>query len=285
MTAPPDVRAPGAPRPERAIRGVVIDLDGTALERVPRLHARTRASLRAAAARTPVIVATGRMYLSALPWARELHIREPLVCYDGAVVRAMPESGETLGPVLRAEPLPREQAVRALHLARQHGWYCQVYADEQILCEELRPESDLYSRVSGIPVHEVADTEPYVTAGTPKVLFVVIDAAENARCRRVLHEQLDSGARVTQSRPEYIEVVNASVNKAVSAQAVTALLGLSLADCLAIGDAPNDIEMLQAAGFAAAVATAPVEVLEHADVVCAPPEEGGVADVLEALGI
>lgn len=285
MSTPPEVRAAGAPRPERVVRAIVVDLDGTVLERVPRLHTRTRDALRAASARAPVIIATGRMYLSALPWARELHVRQPLVCYDGAVVRAMPDGHDGPGPVLRAEPLPREQAVRALRVARQHGWYCQVYADEQILCEALRPESDLYSRVSGIPVHEVADAEPYVSAGTPKVLFVVTDATENARCRRILLEQLDSCARVTQSRPEYIEVVSASVNKAIGARAVCAQLGITLADCLAIGDAPNDIELLKAAGYAVAVETAPAEVLEHADVVCAPPERGGVADVLESLGL
>jgi Cof subfamily protein (haloacid dehalogenase superfamily) len=283
VTVPPDVRVASAPRPGRNVRGIIIDLDGTALEREPRLHPRTRDAIRATAARLPVIIATGRMYVSALPWARTLHIEQPLVCYDGAVVRAMPASDETLGAVLRAEPLPAQAAIRALRLARQHRWYCQVYADEVILCEGLGPESDLYSRVSGIPVRAVADTEPYVSAGTPKVLFVVTDDAENARCLGTLRDELDSSARVTQSRPEYIEVVNAAVNKAVAAEAVSERLGFTLADCLAIGDAPNDIEMLKAAGFAAAIATSPRDVLDHADVVCAPPEDGGVADVLEAL--
>jgi hydroxymethylpyrimidine pyrophosphatase-like HAD family hydrolase len=54
---------------------------------------------------------------------------------------------------------------------------------------------------------------------------------------------------------------------------------------VAIGDAPNDVEMLDAAGFAVSVATSRPEVLAAADATCVPPQDGGVADVIEALGL
>jgi phosphoserine phosphatase len=54
---------------------------------------------------------------------------------------------------------------------------------------------------------------------------------------------------------------------------------------VAIGDAPNDIELLAASGFGVAVATARPEVLAVADATCAPPEDAGVADVLVAFGL
>ena len=40
-----------------------------------------------------------------------------------------------------------------------------------------------------------------------------------------------------------------------------------------------------AAGYAVAVSSSRPEVLAAADAVCAPPEQAGVADVLEALGL
>ena len=63
------------------------------------------------------------------------------------------------------------------------------------------------------------------------------------------------------------------------------IAGSSLADAVAIGDAPNDVELLRAAGYAVAVASSRPEVIAAADVTCAPPEEGGVADVLAELGL
>ena len=62
------------------VRALVVDLDGTTIDYRQQLHPRVRNAVRAAAARVPVIVATGRMYRSALPWALELGVHEPLVC-------------------------------------------------------------------------------------------------------------------------------------------------------------------------------------------------------------
>ena len=78
-------------------RAIVVDLDGTTIDYRQQLHPRIRAAVRAAARRMPVIIATGRMYRSTLPWAEELGVREPLVCYQGAMVRAMPSPGGAAG--------------------------------------------------------------------------------------------------------------------------------------------------------------------------------------------
>jgi Cof subfamily protein (haloacid dehalogenase superfamily) len=280
-----DIRAAGAPRPARPIRAAVLDLDGTCLDQQQRLHPRLRDAVRSAAQRLPVIVATGRMYVSALPWVRELGVREPVVCYEGAVVRAMPEDGEVIGALIYEDVLEAGPAIRALHVARQHRWYFQVYADEQLLCEEQRPEADMYARVAGVPLKKVDDLEPWLAQGTPKAVCVVTDPIEIALCIQTMTQQLAGAARVTQSRTEYVEIVNPAVSKAVACALVCDRIGVDMHDVLAVGDAPNDIELLDAAGFAVAVAGARQDVLEHADVVCASPEEAGVADALEALGL
>jgi Cof subfamily protein (haloacid dehalogenase superfamily) len=271
--------------PAVPVRGVVIDLDGTCLDGRQRLHPRIRDAVRTAALRMPVIVATGRMYVSALPWAQALRVSQPLVCYEGAMIRALPQAGQVWGAILREEALGADPARRALRVARAHHWHAQVYIDEQLLCEEQRPEAELYARVAGVPVHVVADLEPLLAAGTPKLVCVVLDAAEAEHCARAMRDALHGTARVTQSRPEYVEIVSPAVSKAAACGFVCERLGMSLADCVAVGDAPNDIELLEAAGYAVAVSGARPEVLAYADAVCADPEEGGVADVLEALGL
>src|ERR1700730_13839165 len=90
MTTVTDIRAAHPLAGAFVPRVVVLDLDGTTIDYRQRLHPRVRDAVRAAAARVPVIVATGRMYRSALPWALELGVHEPLVCYQGALVRGVP---------------------------------------------------------------------------------------------------------------------------------------------------------------------------------------------------
>lgn len=284
--SPPDIGAPGAPRPGSAPRVLVLDLDGTTISKGAFLHPRTRAAVRAAAGRLPVIVATGRMYVSALPWVRVLGVTEPLVCYEGAVVRTLPGAHDGLGDVLLEQPLRPEPAVRALQLARRNDWHIHVYEDEVLLAERERPELHMYTAVAGVGYKIVPDLEPLLARGTPKAVCVIDHVDEVRRCIDAMRAELSGTARVTQSREQYVEIVDPKANKAAACQLVCERLGVTLADAVAIGDAPNDVELLDAAGFAIVVASGRHnDMLSHADATCAPPTEAGVADALEALGL
>jgi Cof subfamily protein (haloacid dehalogenase superfamily) len=285
VTPPPGITHPDAPLPAFAPAALLLDLDGTVIDHDVHLHPRVRDTVRAAARRVVVVIATGRMYRSALPWARDLGVHAPLVCYQGAMVRELPSDGR-IGDVLLETGVTPDAALRALLVARQHGWYFQAYADDEILCDEDRPEGELYSRISGVERTFVPDLEPIVRAGgSTKGVCVVPDPAEAQRCRVALSKALGGEARVTPSRPEFIEVVSPEVSKAGACALVCSRLGVDVSRAVAIGDGPNDNEMLDAAGYAVAVDTAAEEVLAHADVTCAPPERAGVADALAALGI
>ena len=267
------------------VRALVVDLDGTTIDYRQQLHPRVRDAVRAAAARMAVIVATGRMYRSALPWALELGVHEPLVCYQGAMVRGMPAYQGDPGEPIFEQALREAPARHALHVAREQGWHYQAYQDNELLCDQDRPEAHLYSRISGVPFRLVPDLEPLLALGTTKAACVIEDLVEVDRATALMTRELDGSARVTRSNPEFVEILDPNVSKAAACEIVCAGLGCSLAETVAIGDAPNDIELLEASGFGVAVSTSRPEVLAVADAVCARPEDAGVADVLEALGL
>lgn len=266
-------------------RGIVIDLDGTSIDYRQQLHPGVRAAVRAAALRLPVIIATGRMYRSALPWAIELGVSQPLVCYQGALVREMPGQDGSPGAVIYERALRPAPARSALHLARKQNWHFQAYQNDELLCEQDRPEAWLYASISGIPFKLVPDLEPLLAQGTTKAACVIEDPVEVDRASALMREELGDTARVTRSNPEFVEILDTEVSKAAACEIVCDRLGFTLAEAVAIGDAPNDIELLEAAGFAIAVATSRPEVLAVADATCAAPEDAGVADVLEAFGL
>jgi Cof subfamily protein (haloacid dehalogenase superfamily) len=279
------IDAPGAARPATTPAAVLLDLDGTCLDSEDQfLHPRTREAVRESARRLPVIIATGRMYRSALPWCRELGIHTPLVCYQGALVRELPPP-EGAGTVLLDEGVPSAVALRALRVARAHNWHFQAYQDDELYCEQDRPEAHLYARIAGVPINFVDDLAPLLRRSTSKVICVIEDPREVDRCIATMTRELKSDARVTRSLPQFVEIVSPRVSKAAACALVCERLGVRISDAVAIGDAPNDVEMLDAACFAIVVSTAPASVLAHADATCAPPREAGVADALAALGL
>ena len=92
-----------------------------------------------------------------------------------------------------------------------------------------------------------------------------------------------SSPRATRSLPPFVEVTDPRASKGRALRGLCERLGLDPSRGVAVGDAPNDVDMFQAAGFAVAVRGGREEVVRSADAVCEPPEQAGVADVLETL--
>lgn len=286
-----DIRSPDAPGPARPPRVVAIDVDGTLVDHEQRLHPRTRAAVLAAAGSAAIVLATGRMYRSVLPWARLLGVHAPLICYQGAVVRAVPDDGAALidgvpqGRLLAEDAVDPASGLIALRVARAGNWHVQAYHDDILYCEQDRPEAHLYSRIAGVDFTLVDDLTPIMERGSTKVVCVVVDPEDAERCEDAQRAALGAAARVVRSQREFVEITSPRAGKGRGLRVVCDSLGVSLDEVVAIGDAPNDVDMLQAAGFAVCVRTSRPEVVAVSDAVCAPPEEAGVADVLEALGL
>ncbi len=81
------------------------------------------------------------------------------------------------------------------------------------------------------------------------------------------------------------EVSVAGVHKALGLQQVVDHLGLTRDDVVAVGDGPNDVEMLRYAGLAVAVEGADAALLAVADRTVPGPADAGVARLFEELGL
>ena len=280
-TTPPPIEQYTPPFTPKA---VALDVDGTLIDTSLFLHPRTRDAVRAAATKVPVVLSTGRMYKSALPWARELGVVEPLVCYQGALVREQPAPvGD--GSVLLEQGLAGEWSVQAVTIAHDRGWHVQAYIDDELLCDEDRPEAHFYASIARVGIEFVPSLAEAVRNGSTKVVVVSADPAVTDAAIAVYREVFGANVRVTRSLDQFIELVDPRVSKAIALDTVLRRHGVTLGESLAIGDAGNDIEMIAGAGVGVAVAGARPEVLDAADATCAEPAEAGVADVLERLGL
>lgn len=256
-------------------QAVAIDIDGTLIDRSLEITPRNLAALQAAMARgTRVILATGRMYRSALRYAEEIGTEEPVICYQGGVVRAPG------GEILREWPVSPEDAVAALRLARELDLHINLYHDDVFYVEETGWGAKRYAEVSQIEAQVVPDLMELARQGSTKIVFV--DHPERLKeLEPVIRARLEPRARVTFSVPEFLEVVDAGVSKGAALAYVCENSGLDPAHLLAAGDAPNDVEMFRYAGFAVAPRDAFPEALAEADGVIPPPQEDGIAAMVE----
>ena len=253
---------------------VASDLDGTLLRTDGSVSDRTRAALGAVTeAGSTVLAATGRPPR----WVEGLHLDLGVdalcVCMNGAMLLDL-DSGEVLDHLPFAEGVAAEiaaavrEALPGVIFAGQLG---ARFAREPDWVPMYPHASDLVAPLDEL----VAETVTKLIVRHPEVPLPELAEA----VREVAGER----SQVTFSGMRIVELSAPGVHKAAGVATAARLLGRDPADVLAFGDAPNDLELLQAAAWGVAMGNAHPAVLAAADETTATNDEDGVAVVLERL--
>ncbi|MGB9885822.1 MAG: Cof-type HAD-IIB family hydrolase [Moorellales bacterium] len=264
-------------------RLVAIDLDGTLLDRNWEISPRARQAIRTARERGIfVTLATGRMFASAVRYARELELDLPLITYNGALVKT--SSG---GRAIYQRLLPRHYAREIIALVKQKNYPINLYfnhGEDRLYVDRVSAAARRYAFQSSVPFHEVPDFLPLLNQDPIKLVVLgeeeLLDAlAEESRSRwgEVLY--------ITKSEPTYLEYLHPEATKGRALAALAQSLGVPREEVMAIGDSFNDVEMFRYAGFAVAMGNAREEIKAAAHYVAPTNQEDGVAVVLEELVI
>ncbi|HEY0381766.1 MAG TPA: Cof-type HAD-IIB family hydrolase [Candidatus Elarobacter sp.] len=265
------------------IRLVALDLDGTLIGEDLVLRPRVREAVAGVQARgVAVTIVTGRMFAAARPFARELAVDGPIVCYQGAAIFDVAS-----GTVLRQTPVQPDVTRDALQWAHDHGVHAQCYADDTLYVEQINRFSKRYSALARVePV--VVPSLRSAFADRPTIKIVFVDDPDRADEHLVaLRALLGERAYLTRSHVDFVEVVDPAVNKGEALAFVAQRHGVALGETLAIGDAWNDVPLLAAAAIGVAMGSAPPELRAHADHIVADVANDGVAEALETyvLGV
>jgi Cof subfamily protein (haloacid dehalogenase superfamily) len=270
--------------PAFPIRLVALDLDGTLVGDDLLLRDRTRIAIRAAIERgVSVSIVTGRMATSALAFARDLGIRDPLVGYQGALIRAVPPPGtERLGKLLLHRPLAAAAAREVIEWTRQIGLDPHVNHLERFIIRADDPRADDYSAFLGGRAVLVDDLLVWLRRPVSKII-AVSDGPIDESVLDVARERFTGRADVTISHPRFLEFLRPGVSKGAAVRWLARRAGVPLANVLAIGDQFNDLEMIATAGHGAAMPHAPAPVRSAARYIAKPLEDEGAARLIEDL--
>jgi Cof subfamily protein (haloacid dehalogenase superfamily) len=275
------------PVPGFPIGLIALDLDGTLIGEDLLLGPRTQAAISAARERgVAVSIVTGRMSTSALPYARTLGLVDPIVAYQGALVRALPPpaADPRLGRILAHRPLAADAAREVIAWSKSVGLEPHVNHLERFVIQADDPRAEDYSSWLGARAEVVADLRTWLTHPISKVISVA--AASDPIPESVLAEgrrRFAGRAAVTISHPRFLEFLAPGVSKLVGVRHLARRAGIPLGRVLAIGDQFNDVEMIAGVGHGAAMRSAPAAVRAAGRYIAPVVAEEGAAQMIEQL--
>ena len=260
-----------------SVRLVALDLDGTLVGEDLLLHPRVREAVTRTRERgIAVVIVTGRMFAAARPFAQQLGISGPIVCYQGAAIFDVQSTAQ-----LTCTPVRPDVTRDVLAWARRTGVHAQCYQDDVLYVDEINRFSRRYTELARVEAVLVTSLEDRF-AQQPTVKIVLVDDPERSAAHlEALRPLLAHRAYLTRSHVDFVEILDPTVNKGAALRWIAARSGVPMESTLAVGDAWNDTPMLEAAGFAVAMGSAPAELRAQADAVVADAAGAGVAEALE----
>lgn len=223
-------------------RLAAFDMDGTLLTPDHRVGSETLAVLKQLVERDMIVTfATGRHYLDAQPIMAQLGLQGYLITGNGTRVY------DNQGQQLHATDLPADIAEEVLHTHWRTEASMHVFRDEGWITEFAVPDEMLRAHhLSGFRF-QLAELRRLPAFGNSKVCFIASHEALLA-LQLQLQAHLGDRADLCFSAYECLEVLPLGCNKGTALDMLSRHLGITMADCMAFGDAMNDKEMLATVG-------------------------------------
>ena len=263
---------------KRNIQYIVVDLDGTLLNDKHKLDKRNKeAILKAIAQGVKVIIATGKTRASAESIIADLNLDTPGVFVQGLIIY------NADGTIRQEHTLDADVARHAIQHAESLGFEVIAYSGNRLVCKRLDESvKEIASFGEPMPgavgslinqVHSIKMNKLIVVGGNKRKLKAL---------QWQLSQQISGKAHFTDGGVlTSLEILPKGINKGQGVKTLLRQLTANPENVMAIGDAENDVEMLEVAGFAVAVKNASEKTKAVADEIVASNNDGGVAEAIE----
>lgn len=262
----------------RPLEGVLLltDMDGTLIEAPSPISARNvDAIARFNALGGMFTIATGRSFCTIVNYTHAIELTAPSLHFNGGLIY-----DNARQEVLWERTLPevaKDYVADILAAFPEIG--CELmYRELNFNCAQSY-ETDRHIRNEQI-IHERGP----LSAFAPRWNKVLFGMSPDVKARVVAHiaGQSYPGVQFVSTSRVFYEMVPEGSNKGEGLRVLADdILHLPRGDIYAIGDYHNDIEMMDAAGHAAAAGNAPDEVKAHCDLVVCDVHDGAVADYID----
>jgi Cof subfamily protein (haloacid dehalogenase superfamily) len=256
-----------------------LDLDETLLNPEHTLTDRNSRAVRAVVEKGVVVVlASGRMHESALPFHRQLDLNTPIISYNGAMVK-QPNTGE----LWLHENIPAERAQIVMDFCQERGLQLNFYLHDKLYTAAMTPWVQLYQSRTNCPLALEPELYTVMREKNPTKLIIVNTPEYTNELLPHFREIFGDSLYITKSTDEYLEFMPPTADKGKALAIVADRLGFTAAETIAFGDSYNDLPMIVWAGMGIAVANGKATLREAADRVIGYSADDAVAEALEEI--
>jgi len=263
------------------IRLVAIDLDGTLLSSRKTITPKTHTAIKAAVKQgVKVVLATARPPRSVRAYYEALKLDTPTINYNGALIW-----DEVRRKAVEHVPLDVAVAKKVIAWGRKQypelmvsveildKWYTDHYeAIPEYMTETAKQFTPDF--VGPLAAFMRVPITKLMLLGAP-VRIVELEKGIAAKFAKTISQ--------TRSDAHMLQLMSPNTSKARALAKIAHLLDVPQAEVLAIGDAPNDVHMLEWAGVAAVPENGWEAAKLVADVIVPSNDEDGVAEALRKL--
>ena len=247
---------------------IAVDMDGTLLDDRKQIPDETVHTIRQMAGTGVLfVISTGRPVQGVEKYKELLHLTGPMITCNGAVI-VDAGTGETLFE----QGLVRSDAEKIFHLGKKYDVTMCIWAGGRLYGNRLDEKMNDYKKISGVEPILAEDFENLPDQEISKIVWY----EDESRMKRLITE-LPEGrfSQVTACLSQPVQV-----SKAAAMQKIGEMYGIRREEMIAVGDGPNDIEMLKYAGMGVAMGNASDEVKRHAGFITSSNKEEGVRQAI-----
>ena len=260
--------------PVESVQMVGIDLDGTLLRTDNRISAATVAAVKQAHERgIQVILASARPPRTTIKFYKQLGLNNLQINHNGALIFD-PQNQN----IFHHQALEYDLATQVLHLIKRTAPNLKIGVEVVDTLYTNRPQN--YSDSSHISGRDSPGSLDDIQNQSVTKIFVTGQTTILSELQATLADRLAGQIEFAISHLRLLQVVAAGVDNAPALARVAKHYGISQQRVAAIGDAPNDLGMMNWAGLAIAVNNAWQDVRKAANFLVPSNDQDGVAQAL-----
>lgn len=257
---------------------LVLDLDDTLLKDDYTISDRTKQRLIEAQEQgVYVILASGRPTQAMMQYAKDLELAKYssyIISYNGAIITDIKKDESIFEQTLN------KQEIHDLYdYSKENNLHIITYKDNAILTESESEYIDVEKNLTGMPINKVASFKAEVNE--PAVKCILLEDPIILKNIEPLLKANKTELSVSISKPFFLEVMPNGIDKAASIQRLAKRLDIKQSEIIAVGNAGNDLTMVEYAGLGIWVDNVTPELRDRADVIVSSNNDDGVAEVVE----
>jgi Cof subfamily protein (haloacid dehalogenase superfamily) len=257
---------------------LVLDMDDTLLTDDYKISAKNKAALIAAQELgVYVVLASGRPTSAMESFAKELDLAKYgsyMLSFNGAVITDVKKN-----KTLFEQSLSKEDIHRLYDFSVAHRVHIITYIDGAIVSETNSEYINIEVKITGMPHRKVENFKEAVQGSAIKC--IMLEEPSYLKEVEVLLKSEMPDKSVSISKPFFLEITQHGIDKAASLDRLAKQLNISAAEIIAVGNAGNDLSMIEYAGLGVWVDNVTPELRDKAQVIVASNNNDGVAEVVE----